>query len=80
IKEYHPDGIFVFIGLTPNTKFLKGVDMDPQGFIVTTQQESSAKGIFAAGDCRLGSVKQAVAAAGEGAAAAIAIREFLSRN
>lgn len=80
IKEYHPDGIFVFIGLTPNTKFLKGVDIDPQGFIVTTQQESSAKGIFAAGDCRLGSVKQAVAAAGEGAAAAIAIREFLSRN
>jgi thioredoxin reductase (NADPH) len=54
--------------------------MDSQGFILTEQQESSARGIFAAGDCRLGSVKQAVAAAGEGAAAAIAIREFLSRN
>ena len=80
IKTYQPDGIFVFIGLTPNTKFLKDVDMDSQGFIITKQQESSARGIFAAGDCRLGSVKQAVAAAGEGAAAAIAIREFLSRN
>jgi thioredoxin reductase (NADPH) len=80
IKGYQPDGIFVFIGLTPNTKFLQGVDMDSQGFILAKQQESSARGIFAAGDCRLGSVKQAVAAAGEGAAAAIAIREFLSRN
>ncbi|MHA1932126.1 MAG: FAD-dependent oxidoreductase [Promethearchaeota archaeon] len=80
IKGYQTDGIFVFIGLTPNTKFLKDVDMDSQGFIITDQQESSARGIFAAGDCRLGSVKQAVAAAGEGAAAAIAMREFLSRN
>ena len=80
IGEYQTDGIFVFIGLTPQTKFLNGVDLDPQGFIVTTLQESSVKGIFAAGDCRLGSIKQAVAAAGEGAASAIAIREFLSRN
>jgi thioredoxin reductase (NADPH) len=80
VKEYHPDGVFVFIGLSPNTKFLKGVNLDSQGFIVTTQQQSSAKGIFAAGDCRLGSVKQAVAAAGEGAAAAIAIREYLSNT
>ena len=80
LEVYHPDGIFVFIGLTPNTKFLKGVSLDPQGFIVTNQQQSTAKGIFAAGDCRLGSVKQAVSAAGEGAAAAIAMREYLSKN
>jgi thioredoxin reductase (NADPH) len=80
VKEYHPDGIFVFIGLSPNTKFLKGVSLDPLGFITTSQQQSSVKGIFAAGDCRLGSVKQAVAAAGEGAAAAIAIREYLSNT
>ncbi|MHA1978184.1 MAG: NAD(P)/FAD-dependent oxidoreductase, partial [Candidatus Hodarchaeales archaeon] len=83
VKEYRPDGIFVFIGLSPNTKFLKGVTpplLDSQGFIKTIQQQSLTKGIFAAGDCRLGSVKQAVAAAGEGAAAAIAIREYLSNN
>ena len=80
VKDYHPDGIFVFIGLSPNTKFLKGVDLDSQGFITTSQQQSSVQGIFAAGDCRFGSVKQAVAAAGEGAAAAIAIREYLSNS
>ena len=80
IKEYSPDGIFVFIGLTPNTGFLTGADLDPKGFILTDRLQSSAKGIFAAGDCRKGSVKQAVAAAGEGAAAAISIREFLSNN
>ncbi len=80
VEEYYPDGIFVFIGLSPNTVFLKHITLDSQGFVVTTNQQTSAKGIFAAGDCRLGSVKQAVAAAGEGSAAAIAIREYLSKN
>ncbi|MFX0181904.1 MAG: FAD-dependent oxidoreductase, partial [Candidatus Hodarchaeota archaeon] len=79
IKEYHPDGIFVFIGLSPNTKFLSDVELDINGFIVTNNEfHSSGSGIFAAGDCRQGSTKQAVAAAGEGAAAAIMIRDFLS--
>ncbi|MHA2054160.1 MAG: FAD-dependent oxidoreductase [Candidatus Hodarchaeales archaeon] len=78
VIEYHPDGIFVFIGLSPNTRFLKNIEMDGQGFLITDKFQTSVKGIFAAGDCRLGSVKQAVASAGEGAAAAIAMREFLS--
>ena len=39
--------IFVFIGLSPNTKFLKGVDLDSQGFITTSQQQSSVQGISA---------------------------------
>ncbi|MFX1512594.1 MAG: FAD-dependent oxidoreductase, partial [Promethearchaeota archaeon] len=49
VKEYQPDGIFVFIGMSPNTKFLSGVNIDSQDFIITNQTlESSARGIFAA--------------------------------
>jgi len=83
IKEYSPDGIFVFIGLTPNTIFLREyVELDQMGFIITGNdfQSISTSGIFSAGDCRQGSTKQAIAAAGEGAAAAIMMRGFLERN
>lgn len=78
IKDYYPDGIFVFIGLTPNTRFLTDVvELDTENFIIAPKFETSIKGIFAAGDSRRGSSKQAVTAAGEGAAAALLIREFL---
>jgi thioredoxin reductase (NADPH) len=78
-KEYSPDGIFVFIGLQPNTKFLKDIiDLDSQGFVITQDgSKTSIKGIYSAGDCRKGSSKQAVTAAGEGAASALMIREYL---
>ena len=84
---------FVFIGQKPNTDFLKGtVQMDEYGFLVTGHDllhgggqitrvpfnmETSAAGVFAAGDCRVGSTKQVASAVGEGASAAIAIREYL---
>lgn len=82
-KEYQPDGIFVFIGLSPNTRFLAGmgIQLDSNGFLISDEKlQSSVPGIFSAGDCRLGSTKQAVAAAGEGAAVAIAMRGFLEKN
>jgi thioredoxin reductase (NADPH) len=77
--ELHPAGVFVFIGLTPNTGLVKGVvDTDQWGFIVTGPGlQTSAPGVFAAGDCRAGSTKQAASAAGEGAAAALAIRHYV---
>jgi thioredoxin reductase (NADPH) len=70
---------FVFIGLTPNGSLVQHlVATDPQGFITTDAgMQSSVPGIFVAGDVRSGSTKQAAAAAGEGAAAAIAIRRYL---
>jgi thioredoxin reductase (NADPH) len=94
------DGVFVFIGLIPNTRFLggSGVLLDPWGFVLTGYDlpeqgrqivgykmrapymlETSLPGVFAAGDVRMGSTKQVVSAAGEGAAAALAIREYLKR-
>lgn len=79
ISELDVPGIFVFIGLTPNSKPFKDIaKLDSQGFIMTgIDFQTSTEGIFAAGDVRSGSTKQLVSAAGEGAAAAIAIREHL---
>ncbi|MCE9647377.1 MAG: FAD-dependent oxidoreductase [Chloroflexi bacterium] len=72
------DGVFVFIGLTPNNDILKeSVELDRSGFIKTDHMMTSMPGIFAAGDVRSGATKQAAAAAGEGASAALAIREYL---
>lgn len=79
VQELYVPGIFVFIGLSPNSQPFRDIaKLDAQGFIMTgIDFQTSTEGIFAAGDVRLGSTKQLVSAAGEGAAAAIAIREHL---
>jgi thioredoxin reductase (NADPH) len=81
IEEHHPAGVFVFIGLDPNTDFLtRGVDLDDRGFVATDPTfMSSMPGVFAAGDVRDGSTKQLASAVGEGAAVAIQIRGYLDR-
>jgi thioredoxin reductase (NADPH) len=81
IEEHHPAGVFVFIGLDPNTDFLMEiVDFDDRRFIATDPTfMSSMPGVFAAGDVRGGSTKQLASAVGEGAAAAIQIRGYLDR-
>jgi thioredoxin reductase (NADPH) len=78
-RELPVAAAFVFIGLSPNTAVVEGfVDLDPEGFVLTDPGlMTSAAGVFAAGDCRAGSTKQAASAAGEGAAAAIAIRRYV---
>ena len=78
-QELKPNGVFVFIGLTPNTDVLKGVvDLDDWGFVTTDAAlQTSVPGVFAAGDVRAGSTKQAASAAGEGAAVALGIRRYL---
>jgi thioredoxin reductase (NADPH) len=78
-REMAPDGVFVFIGLTPNTSAFSGqFDMDERGFIMTDATlATSVPGVFAAGDCRAGSTKQAASAAGEGAAVALSIRRYV---
>lgn len=74
-------GAFVFIGLDPNTQWLGGkVVLDERKFVATDQMfNTSAPGVFAAGDVRSGSTKQLASAVGEGAAAAIQIRYFLDK-
>ena len=74
------DGVFVFVGLKPNTEFLAGspVELDEVGLIKTNQHlETSMPGVFASGDVRSGATMQIASAVGEGAAAALSIREYL---
>lgn len=78
--EFPTDGVFVFVGLQPNTQFLKNspIELDPIGFIKTnTRLETAMPGVFAAGDVRSGATMQIASAVGEGATAALMIREYL---
>ena len=82
-QEVACDGVFVFIGLKPQTAFLQGtLDLDPQGFIRTDActLRTSLPGVWAAGDVRAGALKQAATAAGEGVVAALNAKEFLKRE
>ena len=79
LRNLETAGVFVFIGLSPNVAMVKDlVEMDKLGFITTDAAlQTNVPGIFAAGDVRAGSTKQAASAAGEGAAAALAIRRYV---
>lgn len=82
-RELTPNGVFVFIGLTPNTQYLTDgpIQLREAGFVETDGQlQSSLPGVFAAGDVRLGSTKQAASAAGDGATAALMIRDYLRKR
>ncbi len=74
--------VFLFIGLSPNTDWLPdSIARDDRGFITTgANLETSLPGVFAAGDLRAGSTKQAASAVGEGATAALMIRDYLNRH
>ncbi len=81
VLESRPAGIFVFIGLTPNTDFLpEEIQRDKNGFVVSSPTlETSISGVFVAGDVRSGSTHQAASAAGEGATAALMMRDYLRK-
>lgn len=78
-EQLSPGGVFVFIGMDPNTQFLKGaIELDPWGFVlIGPTLQSSLKGVFTCGDLRAGSTKQVASAAGEGATAALMVRAYL---
>ncbi len=78
--EFKTDGVFVFVGLMPNSQFLvpTPIKLDDIGFVITDQHlHTTMKGVFAAGDIRSGATMQIASAAGEGATAALKIREYL---
>ena len=73
-------GVFVFVGLEPNTAFLQGTtDLDGAGHvIVDSHLQTNVPGVFAAGDIRQGSARQLVSAAGDGASAAVFAAQYLN--
>ncbi len=77
---FETDGVFIFIGLKPNTTFLagSGVELDEIGLVKTDEElHTNVAGIFCAGDVRSGATMQIASAAGEGATAALNIRKYL---
>lgn len=78
--EFACDGVFVFVGLLPNTAFLEGtgITLDDQGFIIADSNfQTTLRGVFASGDVRSGSTMQIASAVGEGATVALKMREYL---
>ncbi len=78
--ELPADGVFVFVGLSPNTAFLKNtISLDEIGFVKADANNlnTSMPGVFVAGDVRSGATMQIASASGEGATAALMIRHYL---
>ncbi|KGK98754.1 thioredoxin reductase [Methanococcoides methylutens] len=72
------DGIFIYVGIEPNTEFVD-VDKDASGFIITDERmATSVDGIFAVGDCRAGILRQVITAVSDGSIAAFGAYEYVS--
>ena len=82
VEQLNPNGVFVFISPKPNTDFLKeAIELDLWRFISTDKTLlTSVPGIFAPGGAREGSTKQIASATGEGATAALMIRQYLEQQ
>jgi thioredoxin reductase (NADPH) len=79
-KELAIDGLFLAIGSTPNSKiFEKSLKLDRRGYIVLTKdQQTSVRGVYAIGDIVDPVYKQAISAAGDGSKAALQAQEYVS--
>jgi thioredoxin reductase (NADPH) len=80
-KTLKADGVFILIGVTPNSEIVKDlVKLCPKGYVITDDDmRSSAEGIFACGDARMKLLRQIVTAAGEGATAATSAQHYVER-
>ncbi len=82
LSELPVEGVFIFIGLEPNTGFLKGsLELDDKEYITTDERmRTSMEGVFAAGDCRSGATGQVAVAVGEGCIAAIEAERYIEER
>ena len=80
--EMEVSGVFVSVGTNPDTEYVKTLlPLDESGYIITNEKmETPVPGIFAAGDIRHNSARQAITAAGDGATAAIYAQKYLTEN
>lgn len=81
-KPFQTDGVFIFIGHTPNTQLFEGqLEMDAGGYLIANQHmETSVPGVFAAGEAADPHFRQVITSAGMGAAAGIQATRFLEAN
>ncbi len=81
IREVPCYGVFIYVGMSPNSQFLQGtIDLDSDGFIITNQHlMTSMPGLFAAGDVRSGAWRQIITAVADGALSVKFIEEYLNR-
>jgi len=81
IKKIPCSGIFISVGLKPNTEFIRGlIECDKKGFVKTRANlETNVPGIFACGDVRKNLLKQVVVACGEGALAAASAEKYINK-
>jgi len=73
------DGVFIFVGMVPNTDFLKGfVELTDKGFVRcdTSYLRTPVPGVFVAGDCRIGAAMQLATAVGDGVLAAVMMKQY----
>lgn len=79
ITNYSCQGIFIFVGIKPNTELLKNkLQLDESDFIITgLDMKTSLDGVYACGDCRQKSLYQVINACGEGAVAADSVHKYL---
>ena len=82
IEERPIDGVFVFIGHYPNSKFLEGqLEMDEHGYIITDEMmRTSVDGVFSAGEIQDPIFRQVSTSVGQGSAAAIQVEKWLSER
>ena len=78
-KDISCEGVFIFVGYTPNTDFVKDIlKLDKKGYIVTDDDMKTLKeGLFASGDCRKKLLRQVVTACGDGATAAFSAQQYI---
>ncbi|VVB85867.1 Ferredoxin--NADP reductase [uncultured archaeon] len=77
LSEIKTDGVFIYVGLIPNTGFAD-VKKDEGGFIIPySGQATSVRGIFVAGDCRVTPLRQIATAVGDGAIAAVSAERYI---
>jgi len=82
LTEVKAEGVFIYVGMVPETEFLKGkVELDQRGYIPTNEMmETNIDGVCAAGDARVKYLRQVVTAASDGAVAAVTLERYLAEE
>ena len=80
VSDLPVSAVFIFIGQTPNSSFLRGlVELDPGGHVIVNDwMETNVPGIYAAGDIRANAARQVISSAGDGATAAIRADHYIT--